>query len=124
MKNKKIVDKKKIDKPFGEWRIPIAVLVFSSLIFISVTLLFGIEINRFTGETVYQIEFDDGMKDPWVYDPMTEVWGSFWRYWCILGYFCSLGIFSLFWFEYEKWKWLNIPKKERYEEVKVHNSKR
>ena len=105
-------------KPFGEWRIPIVILISSSIIFVCLTMTFGVKINRNTGEAVMTMEMNDSDMDSWSYDPMVIVWGEFWRYWCILGYFGSLGIFSLFWFEYMKWKWKQIPIEYRYIEKK------
>jgi hypothetical protein len=87
----------------NEWRVPLTIIMFSSLIFVAVTFLFGVEIDRNTGDMVITTgELENDNIDRWTYDPMTAVWGKFWRYWCLIGYFGSIGIFSYAWFEYMK----------------------
>ena len=104
----------------NEWRVPLTLLMFSSLVFTGVTLMFGVSVNRYTGETEYDMMMalkDDDYKDPWVYDPMAIVWGDYWRYWCIAGYYSSLAIFSFAWFEYMKWEKENRCRKSGKDET-------
>jgi len=89
----------------NEWKTPLAILIMSSLIFTAATFFIGIRINRLTGETEIEMMTElkeNGETDPWVYDPMTIVWGSTWRYWCIAGYYGALAVFTVAWFEFMK----------------------
>lgn len=89
----------------NEWKVPLAILIMSSLIFTAATFAFGIKINRMTKETEIEIMTElkeNGRTDPWSYDPMVIVWGEFWRYWCILGYYGALAVFTVAWFEFMK----------------------
>ena len=97
----------------NEWRVPLTILLFSSMIFTGVTLLIGVSVNRMTGETELEMMLtlkDDDYKDPWVYDPMVIVWGEFWRYWALIGYYGALAVFSYSWFEFMKWEKQNEKK--------------
>lgn len=87
----------------NEWRVPLTVIMFSSLIFVALTFLFGFEVDRITGEMVITSAVTNTNMDQWTYDPMVAVWGSFWRYWCIAGYFGAISIFSIAWFDFMKW---------------------
>jgi hypothetical protein len=80
----------------NEWRVPFTILTFSSLIFTGVTFAFGFTISRTDGS----IQINS--NDTWSYDPMEIVWGQYWRYWSLLGFYLSLGIFSYAWFEFMK----------------------
>lgn len=80
------------------WRVPFTLIMFSSLIFMSITLAVGFRVNRMTGD----VEINS--NETWSYDPMTIEWGDHWKGYCILGYFCALGMFSLAWFDFIKWE--------------------
>jgi len=85
------------------WRVPLTIIMFSSMIFVAVTFLFGVEIDRNSGDLVITNELDPNSSiDQWTYDPMTAVWGSLWRYWCMAGYFASISVFTWCWFDYMK----------------------
>ena len=108
--------------PFGEWRLPLMVITMSSFIFILITAAFGVTINMKTGEVAMDMDWtpyidkDTGAYDPWVYDP-TAVWMSQNRtliYITMFGmYMFCIAVFTYCWFEYNKWKWKNIPVEER-----------
>lgn len=104
----------------NEWKVPLAILIMSSLIFVAITMAFGVRINRITGETEIEIALqqqEQEYKDPWIYDPMSIVWSSHWRYYCIAGYFVSLGLFSIAWFEFMKWEKENGYRKSGKDET-------
>ena len=99
-------------KPFGEWRLPIMVLTLSSLIFILLTAAFGVTINSSTRKLDFHMGIQD--TDPFETDPMQQY--PDWIYACmVFGYYSCVGIFIYCWYDYNKWKWNNIPKKERIE---------
>lgn len=127
-------------KPYAEWRLPIMLLICSSMIFILITAGFGVRINSLTGEPVYEMDWskyideETGVYDPWVYDPFA-VWMQGGGKWVVFfsfiaGFYTALICFFYFWFKYMKWKWKNIPKKEvtqlkpKIEYIKVKKIKR
>ena len=123
-------------KPYGEWRLPLMIITMSSFIFILITTMFGVTINGLTGELTMEMDWsqyideDTGAYDPWVYDPFA-VWMQNNRLpvflWFITCFYACIAIFTYYWFQYNKWKWKNIPIKERYEEktyrIKIPNNK-
>jgi hypothetical protein len=82
----------------NEWRVPLTILIFSSLIFTTLTLAVGFRINRVTGE----VEINS--NETWAYDPMEIEWGAHWKGYCILGFYFALGAFSWAWFDFMKWE--------------------
>jgi len=124
-----------ISKPYGEWRLPIMVITMSSMVFILITAMFGVTINSQTGELTLEMDWSEwideetGLYDPWVYDPYS-VWVQNNRllvFVVTMGmYYVCIGFFIYCWFGYNKWKWQNIPVKERYVEkyykVKIPNN--
>ena len=115
-------------KPFGEWRFPLMVLTMSSFIFILITAAFGVRFNSLTGQPEFEMDWskyidpDTKAYDPWVYDPMAQYIQNnrYMIFVTFLGmYYGGICIFTIYWFKYQKWKWLNIPIEERYEEKVV-----
>ena len=101
------------------------VITMSSVIFILVTAGFGVRIHRNSGilTTEYDwsqyIDNKTGAFDPSAYDPMDQ-WMSK-NNWMIFVsfvgfYYASIIGFTYYWFQYNKWKWNNIPTNERFEE--------
>lgn len=82
---------------------PLVLIMFSSLIFTAVTFGFGFRINRITGEMIIDnVMEDDEYIDDWSYDPMVSVWSTYWRYYCMAGYFASIIVFTWCWFDWMK----------------------
>jgi hypothetical protein len=79
----------------NEWRVPLSLIICSSMIFTAVTFAFGFRINRITGD--FEIS-----NDSWNYDPMEIVWGTHWRYYSMVGFYATLGIFVVCWFDWMK----------------------
>ena len=124
----RIKDKKQ--PPFGEWRLPVMILIVSSFVFILITSGVGVGINRNTGQLSIEMDWsqyidDDGLYDPWVYDPF-QAWISENKLlvicWMILLFYASICIFFYYWFEYMKWKWKRIPIEER-KQIKYYKVK-
>lgn len=86
----------------NEWRLPLTILIFSSMIFTAFTFGIGFNINRITGELI--ITMGTNTTDAWSYNPMNTIWSNYWRYYCMLGYYGALAVFSYAWFEYMKTK--------------------
>ena len=110
-------------KPYAEWRLPIMLLMVSSMVFILITAGFGVQINTMTGELMYEMDWskyideETGAYDPWVYDPFA-VWMQGNGKWVVFfsfigGFYTALIGFFYFWFKYMRWKWKNIPQEER-----------
>ena len=110
----RILGKKKYKRPFSEWRIPVMIVSVSSVFFVLLTALFGIEINRNTGEMIYNFEGIRNIPlDPWL-NPMMQF--PEWCYFAmIIGYYIAVVMLIVLWFDYCKWKWENIPIEIRYE---------
>lgn len=114
----KQLKKAKYTRPFGEWRIPVMLVCVSSLVFVMLTAMFGISINRGTGELAYNM---DGIQnvpdDPWS-NPMTQ-YPDYCYIVMIFGYYVTIGFMIVGWYDYCKWKWNNIPVEMRYEEKEM-----
>ena len=118
--------------PYGEWRFPIMLITISGFIFILIITGTNMQVDSRTGELVISmdwsqyIEDDTGLYDPWVYDPF-QAWTSQNRLlvicWMMTLYFATIAIFVCYWFKYMKWKWENVPVKEKYIEKKYKEYK-
>jgi len=75
-------------------KLALSLIIVSGVLFTALTFGFGFRINRFTGDMELSTPLDDNQAaDPWSYDPMTEVWTGFWRYYAIAGFFGSMMMF-------------------------------
>lgn len=124
-KNIKLKEKGAIinDKqPFGEVRIPVMLLTISSLIFTLITAMFGIGYNRNT----MQLEFFDlSHWDPITSNIINPMQQYPWFCWIAfyVGYYFLLMAIVYLWFDYCRWKWLNIPIEFRIEHKKIKEKK-
>ena len=110
----KQLKKTKYPRPFGEWRIPVMIVCVSSVFFVLITAMFGVSLNRNTGELVFNMDgVQDVPIDPWA-NPMNQ-FPDFCYFAMIIGYYVTVGFVVVGWFDYCKWKWNNIPKEKRYE---------
>lgn len=82
------------------WRIPLSLIICSSIIFTAVTFAFGFRINRMTGD--FEITNEMMGDDSWSYDPMEIVWGSHWKYYAMAGFYVNMAIFTWLFFDYLK----------------------
>lgn len=110
--------KVKYKRPYGEWRLPVMIILVSSIVFVLITSMFGVRIDIRTGETLYRME-PNGMMgkevDPWLPNPM-EQYPEWIFIPMVLGYYACVGGFVCMWFDYCRWKWERIPIAERVEE--------
>ena len=74
-------------------KLALGLIIVSSLIFTTVTFSFGWRVNSVTGEVEINTVLDNQCVDAWSYDPMVEVWGGFWQYYALAGFFGSLMMF-------------------------------
>ena len=96
----------------------------SGMVFILLTALFGVTVNTMTGQVDFSFEPVSDWSNPMVNKPSETTFKvnpakqyPDWIFMAmIVGYFISVGIFTVGWLDYCKWKWSNIPIKERYEE--------
>jgi hypothetical protein len=99
-------------------------VAISGMVFILLTALFGVTVNTMTGQVDFSFEPGSDWSNPMVDKPSETTFkvnpAKQYPDWIflsmILGYFISVGLLCQGWFSYQKWRWLNIPVKERYEE--------
>jgi len=91
-------------KPFGEIRIPAMILAVSGLIFNVIAFSFGIGYNRLTMQPEFFYLMD---PSPDIINPMQQFPEYCWIV-MIIGYYITVGILIWSWFEYCKWKWVNL----------------
>jgi len=119
------------ERPFSEWRLPLMVLAVSGMVFILLTAMFGITIDTRTGQLNWSMEIGDDWVNPVVgksnedanhVNPMTQFpWFCFLA--MILGYFIAVGMFIFIWFEYIKWRWINVLRMEEENAKNIINKK-
>ena len=71
----------------------LSLIIVSGLLFTGITFGLGFRINRNTGDMEINTVLDNQGVDTWSYDPMTEVWGDFWQYYALAGFFGSMMMF-------------------------------
>lgn len=106
-------------KPINEFYIPLIALTFSGIIFASLTLGFGIYINRFTGEVSWEYDINNPHSEyDYLYINPLSQFGERWQVGAlvIIGYYIGISCLIYLYFDYLKWKWKNIPIMYRYEE--------
>lgn len=90
----------------NQYYVPLAIITCSSVLFVGLTFAFGVTVDSRTGQTEYQLMTDmrdsGEYLDPWIYDPAVIVWGDFWRYYAMAGYFACIAVFTYCWFEFKK----------------------
>jgi len=119
--------------PFAEWRIPVMILTMSGVIFILITAMFGVSIDRSTGGVEYYLGPGDDWNSPFVdndgdiamysddrgdNNPMRQY--PDWIYFMmVIGYFTAIIFFTHFWFEYMKWRWKHVPEEIRFVDKRI-----
>ena len=83
-------------------KMALSIIIVSSLLFTGITFGFGFRIDRNTGDMIINSPLTNQNVDTWSYDPMTEVWGDFWQYYALAGFFGSIAMFVFCLFELEK----------------------
>jgi len=120
-----IIKKKKkflSDVPAQEWKLPVMLLTVSGIIFIMITAMFGVGINRSTGNVEYHMSPGDDWSQPminkdWEDNHTANAMQQFpgWLYWCmVMGYYFVFGAFIYKWMDYIKWRWKNVPEYMQY----------
>jgi len=127
--SKKRKDKRNKNPPYMEWRIPMMIVLVSSIFFVLFTAMFGVSINRETGGVEYHLNPGDDWINPIVdnngdiamyserggNNPMRQY--PDWIFFAmVIGYYIAIGMFTYMWFDYCKWKWKNIPTKYKFVE--------
>lgn len=113
------------DVPNQEWKLPCMVMAVSGFVFILLTAMFGVTYNTMTGEASFHLAPGDDWSNPVVgkpgentrtaVNPMSQYpWFCFLA--MILGYFICIGMFTIAWLRYCKWRWMNVPEVLRYRE--------
>jgi len=74
-------------------KLALSLIIVSGVLFTALTFGFGFRVNRFTGDMEISTPLDNQAADPWSYDPMPEVWGEFWQYYALAGFFGSMMMF-------------------------------
>jgi len=87
-----MVTKMKSEKQYPI-KLALSLIIVSSILFTALTFGFGFRVNRFTGDMEISTPLDNQAADPWSYDPMPEVWGEFWQYYALAGFFGSMMMF-------------------------------
>lgn len=87
-------------RPQNDWRIPLTLIIGSTMILTALTFGLGFNINRKTGEATLVTPLT--ADEQWSYDAMDIVWGEFWRYYAMAGYFATMCVFTFSWFEFRK----------------------
>jgi hypothetical protein len=114
------------DKPYIEWRLPVMLLTVSGVIFILLTAMFGVGVNKFTGAIEYHMSPGDDWAQPminkeWEDDNIANAMQQFpgWLFWVmILGYYLAFAFMIYCYFQYLKWRWCNIPEYMLYKRRK------
>ena len=84
----------------SHWQLPFTIIIMGSLVFTGLTFAMGIHINRNTGEATLVTPLSE--EESWSYDMMDIVWGEFWRYWALAGYWSTMAVFTYCWFEWKR----------------------
>jgi hypothetical protein len=95
------------------------ILAVSSLIFITLTMAYGIGYNRMTMQPEFFYAMD---PSPDIFNPM-EQYPDFCFIILFIGYYMAISLLIFFWFEYCKWKWMHIPVEYRIEYKKIKDKK-
>jgi hypothetical protein len=106
-------------QPFGEIRIPAMILGISGLVYTLLTTMMGVGINwnTRTVEFFYLIDPSPDMINPMQQFP-TYIWIVMFA-----SYYVAISLMIYFWFEYCKWRWMNIPTEYRVKTVEIKKEK-
>jgi len=115
MKLGKQLKETKYSRPFSEWRIPIMILMVSSVFFVLLTAMFGVTIDTRTHEVAYNFDgWNNKPIEDGVHNPMNQ-FPDFTYVVMIIGYYMGAVCLIYLWFDYCKWKWEKIPIEHRIE---------
>jgi hypothetical protein len=107
-------------QPFGEIRIPAMILGVSGLVFTLLTTMFGVGINWNTHTVEFFWAID---KSPDLIDPMQQFPDYVWAV-MFIGYYVAVAFMIYMWFEYCKFRWMNIPNEYRVKTIEIKNNKK
>ena len=100
-------------QPFGEIRIPAMILAIAGLVYTLLTTMMGVGINWNTRTVEFFYLID---PSPDIINPMQQFPDYCWIV-MIASYYVAIIFLIFFWFEYCKWRWINIPVEYRKREV-------
>lgn len=110
----------KDEQPYGEIRIPAMILGTSGLVFTLLTTMYGVGINQYTREVEFFYLMD---PSPDIINPMQQFpWYG--EYLMFISYYVAIIFLIYFWFEYQKWRWMNIPVAYRVKTIEIKESKK
>lgn len=102
-------------QPFGEIRIPAMILGVSGLVYTLLTTMFGVGIDWVNHNVTFFYLLD---PSPDIINPMQQFPEYCWIV-MFIGYYMAVTFLIYIWFEYCKWRWINIPIEYRKREVTV-----